>query len=213
MKNKIIYKIITTATIFAPTLIYIFLAATLFNINVTHELYADGFNEVLTDDGVFIYTDETNALYAGITAFNEELSVWGMYINEGDILKVNGNYYGFDRDGNFTDIKKFELQKKEQYNIPMAALVAVGLIALIVSAKMLWKKKYPEIAVFVALLVGTIILFVLDTIIHNMLMVFLWATVSAGLYVIEKLVYYGKLTKAEAVKIESETARELRKYI
>lgn len=215
MKNKILYKIITGFTIFAPVIIYLFLSATIFSIDVTHEIYADKETELktlLTDDSVFVYVDDKNALYAGITAFNEELGIYGMYIEGDDVLKFKNNYYGFDSENNFTDIKKLELRKREAYNLPVASITAVLIVLLVVSAKFAWKKNYPEIAVFLSLLFGTVILAIVNTFIKDMLMVFLWATVSAGLYVVEKLVYYGKLERKDALRLESKTVQELRKY-
>jgi len=221
-KSKLIYKLITGATLFVPLPVYLFLMATLFNIVPDYVVYTDLENvqviEYTVDDEIsYFLTTLDNATINGTVDFKD--GKYGIYIDSDDIIKIDKKYYSYvekDEVRQLVDIKKFELQKEQSYKIPLAFFINVFgilVVVLIVQKKMQWHKKYPRLAVFVALLTGTIILFVLNSIIGNILGVFLVATASWAVYCLEYMVHQQTLDESEKNKKESEIASALRRLI
>ena len=69
------------------------------------------------------------------------------------------------------------------------SVIATLIVVAIISGKMRLHRKYPKSATFIALLGATIIIGVINTIIGNILTVFIVATISWGAYCLENYYY------------------------
>lgn len=193
-KANLIYKIITIITLVVPLPVYMFLSATLFNIIPDYTINNVDVSEVMTlelDEYTFIYTDNTEVIYDGVVVYNE--GNYGFYVDEEDIIKIDNDFYSYNLEENgLIDIEKFEMQKQTSYKLPLTFFLSgfgVLIVVLVVQGKMQWYKKYPRLSAFVALLTGTVLLYILNTVIGNILNVFLIATISWAVYCLE---YYAK---------------------
>lgn len=220
--KKLIYKIITALTLLVPLPLYLFLMATLFNINPDYIIYTkiENVEVIELEDSSFFLTTTDNAKIDGVVEFKN--NKYGIVITEEDIIKIDKNYYSYvenkDNDNvrELMDIKKFEIQKQQSYKIPTTffiSLFAVVIVVLIIQGKMQWHKKHPRLAVLVALLTGSVILFILNSIIGSILGVFVVATGSWAVYCLEYLVYQNSLDEKEKEKKENEILRALRGLI
>lgn len=208
-KARLIYKIITTITLLVPLPVYLFLSATLFNIVPDYKLDNVAIEEVYVVNG-FVYTDNTEAIYNGVVIYQD--GNYGFVMDEDDILKVGNSYYNYE----LTDIKRLEIQKQTSYKLPLAffiSLVGVGIVALIISGKMQLYKKYPRISVLAALLTGTVILYIMSTIVTNIFNVFLIASVSWAVYCLEYFVKINAINKQQADKSENDLVSALKEAI
>lgn len=221
--KKLIYKITSAITLFVPLPLYLFLMATLFNITPDYIIYTQIENvEVIeiieTEEVSFFITTTDNSKIDGVVEFHD--GQYGIYISGEDIIKIDKNYYSYvlneEEVRELLDIKKFELQKQQSYKIPLTffiSLLGVGIVLLIIQGKMKWHKKYPRIAVLIALLTGTVILFILNTIIGGILGVFAVATASWAVYCLEYTFYQGSLDAKDKDNKESEILRALKGLI
>lgn len=220
-KSKLIYKLVTGITLFVPLPLYLLLMATLFNIKSDYIIYTTFENvEVITyiDNGqeieTYFITTKNNATMDGIVEFRD--GRYGIVIKEDDIIKIDKNYYSYiirNEKRELVDIKKYELQKQQGYKIPLSffiSLLGVLIAVLIIQGKMQWQKKHPRLAAFIALLSVTVILFILDAIISNILGVFIVATASWGIYCLEYLMQQNKIDEKTKENKESELVRLLR---
>lgn len=212
-KSKLIYKILTIITLGAPLPIYLFLSATLFNIVPDYEIRNITSESVLVetvDEYTFVYTNDTTAILHGAVVQYE--GEYGFYMDEDDILKLDNGYFN----SKLEDIKTLEVNKQLSYKLPLTffiSLFGVGIVALIVSGKLQWHKKYPRTAVLIALTTGTVILLILDTFISSILGVFVVATASWAVYCLEYMVHENQLTQAQADKSESDVLTALKEAL
>ena len=212
-KSNLIYRILTIITLGAPLPIYLFLSATLFNINPDYEISNITSESVLVetvDEYTFIYTNDTTAILNGAVVQYE--GEYGFYMDEDDILKLDNGYFN----NKLEDIKTLEVNKQLSYKLPLTffiSLFGVGIVALIISGKLQWHKKYPRTAVLIALTTGTVILLILDTFIGSILNVFLVATASWAVYCLEYMVHENQLTQAQADKSESDVLTALKEAL
>lgn len=216
MKNRTLYKVIVAFTLIAPMTLYMFLSATLFNIdedirvdNVTSE------ELIITtiEDGYFAYTDNEDVIFSGVVTRLDGL--YGFYVDEDTIIRLDDGYYIYE-DNELVDIKATELQREQSYKIPMAFVISaigVAIVVLVVMNKMQWYKKYPRLSALVALATGTLILWVIDVLVSNLLFVFLIATISWGAYCIEYLIDKGLIDEETGKKAESETIKALKEAL
>jgi hypothetical protein len=193
-----------------------FLSATLFNIdedirvdNVTSE------ELIITtiEDGYFAYTDNEDVIFSGVVTRLDGL--YGFYVDEDTIIRLDDGYYIYE-DNELVDIKATELQREQSYKIPMAFVISaigVAIVVLVVMNKMQWYKKYPRLSALVALATGTLILWVIDVLVSNLLFVFLIATISWGAYCIEYLIDKGLIDEETGKKAESETIKALKEAL
>ena len=218
--KKLIYKITTAITLFVPLPLYLFLMATLFNITPDYIIYTEIENvEVLEHKGEnYFLTTKNNASMNGLVGYID--GKYGIIIDEEDIIKIGGNYYSYvlnkEEVRELTDIKKFEVKKQQSYKIPLSffiSLFAVLVVVLIIQGKMNWHKKHPRIAALVALLTGTVILFILNSIIGNILGVFAVATASWAVYCLEYSFNQSTLDEKDKANKESEILRALKGLI
>lgn len=221
-KSKLIYKLITGATLFVPLPLYLFLMATLFNIVPDYVVYTEIENvQVLeyveNEETIYFLTTTNNASLNGLVEFYD--NKWGIYIDSKDIIKIDKNYYSYveiDNVRELKDIKKFEIQKEQSYKIPISFFISafgILIVVLIVQNKMQWHKRFPRLAALLALLTGTITLFILNTIIGNILGVFLVATASWAVYCLEYMVHQQTLDEKEKAKQESDLLNTLKGLI
>ena len=212
-KSNLIYRILTIITLGAPLPIYLFLSATLFNINPDYEISNITSESVLTevvDEYTFIYTNDTTAILNGAVVQYE--GEYGFYMDEDDILKLDNGYFN----NKLEDIKTLEVNKQLGYKLPLTffiSLFGVGIVALIVSGKLEWHKKYPRTAVLISLVTGTVILFILNTFISSILGVFVVATASWAIYCIEYMVHNNQITQTKADKTESDVLAALKEAL
>lgn len=216
MKNRTLYKVIVAFTLIAPMTLYMFLSATLFNIdedirvdNVTSE------ELIITtiEDGYFAYTDNEDVIFSGVVTRLDGL--YGFYVDEDTIIRLDDGYYIYE-DNELVDIKATELQREQSYKIPMAFVISaigVAIVVLVVMNKMQWYKKYPRLSALVALATGTLILWMIDVLVSNLLFVFLIATISWGAYCIEYLIDKGLIDEETGKKAESETIKALKEAL
>ena len=212
-KSKLIYKIITAITLFAPVALYLFLSATLFNIIPDYRIKNVEIAEVNTivyEEYNFVYTTNAQAVYDGVVV--QDSGYYGFYVDEDDILRVGNDYYNYELE----DIKKLEVQKQTSYKLPMTffiSLIGIGIVVLVVNGKMDIYKKYPRISTLVALLTGTGVLFIINTIVGNLFNVFLIATASWAVYCLEYLVKNNAINKDKADKVENDLVSALKEAI
>jgi len=209
MKKKTLYKIITTITLLVPLPLYLFLSATLFNISadVTYK-GVDSADLIVTD--TYIYTDSEDVLYEGVFAYEDNEYVF--YYDIDSIVRVDDGYFSVE-DGALVDIKELAVREEMGYKLPMAffiSAVGVGIVLLVVSGKMQWYKDYPRISALVALVTGTLVLLVIDTIVSNLFGVFLIASISWALYCLEYWINNNFITEEEGKKAESDLVNSLK---
>lgn len=98
----------------------------------------------------------------------------------------------------------------------VSSAVAILVVVLIITKKMMFHKKYPRLATFIALLLGTVILGVINAIIGSMFTVFIVATISWGAYCIEYTYYTNKnkneISEKKTSSLLSELERTLNDY-
>ena len=202
MKKNLI-KLLKGGTLALPILIYIWLSATLFNVNPKHtmELPKNNIHETYVEDDfrMFIYTSNASAKYNGVVEFNTRVMQYGIYVRDGDTIKINKDFYGVgvNEDTNkleLVEFSAFKIGRKETIGFPMATIItiiAILIVVLVVKTKMQWAKKYRKLATWIALAFGTGILFVMNMIVSNIFYVFLIALISWTAYCFESLIFDG----------------------
>ena len=197
---KKLYNVLVVLTLSLPMAIYLFLSATVFNLKEDYiiQLIKDAnYKTYLHEDRLFLYGNDNEIKFYGSVSYNDVVETYGIYLLPDDIIRVNKEYYGIEwKDDVYTivDIKKFELQKKEGFIIPMSALIGlfgVLLIGLIVGKKMGVFRRRKRLATFLSLATITLFLYGINYFVKNILEVFVIALVSFGIYCIEYLIANG----------------------
>ena len=208
-KGNVIYKLISILTLVLPMSVYLFINAVLFDIEPDVIIYGNKDDLVVVENGdeYFLYSADLETRYNGLVIYNSNLSQFGVNIKSNDsIIKIGHEYYNYTINegvGDFADIKRFEIEKQQSYKIPLSfvvSLLAVGIVALVVSGKMKLLKNHPRLATLIALLTGTGILWLISTLVASLLYVFLVASISWCVYCIEYLFVKGKIDKKEATE-------------
>lgn len=203
--KKTLYNILTSATVVLPTIIYLYLSATILNIQYDYEVWYD--KDVVVsvyewdyeeEPMLFYFSATREATFEGVVEWNDTYKAYGMYLKEGDIIKENKKFRIVEkvegRELELVDINKFLIQTKESINLPVATIISIFaavVVIMIKTGKMGFLKKYRRLSVFLSLLIGTLILYGIDMIVSNMLNVFLVALASWTVYCIEYLVAMG----------------------
>lgn len=193
--------------------------ATLFSITPDYIVYTSIENvevlEFVEDENiVYFLTTKDNAKMDAVVEFRNDK--YGIIIEKDNIIKIGKDFYSYimhEEKMQLLDIKKFEIQKQQSYKIPLSffiSLFGVLIVVLIIQGKMKWHKKHPRAAVFVSLLTVTVILYILNTILGNILGVFIVATASWAIYCLEYLVYQGMLDEKDKDNKENEIIRALK---
>lgn len=226
MKPKTIYNLISSLTLILPMGVYMILMATVFQIQ------ADAVVGGKTEQ-VEVLKDE-DFLYAH--PLTEDVTLNGLVVNhEGtaalkfdteDIIKFKDGYFQFKLDyqknktdepiDTWVDVKAFEMKKQMSYKIPLSvifSIIGALMVGMIISKKMQWHRKHPRLATFLALLTGTLLLWLINQFIGSVLGVFAVATLSFGIYYIEWLVYNNKIKEKDAGKAQSDLTKALDDYI
>lgn len=205
-KNKLIYKIITGLTLIAPMAIYLFLSATLFNVNADITVKNATVSDLIINED-FIYTNNESVVYEGTITYYE--GEYGFFVDEDTIIKTDDGYFNHELE----DIKATQLKQETSYKLPIAFVISalgVGIVFMVVSNKMQWYKKVPRLSALIGLATGTLILYMMDIVVSNLLYVFLVATISWALYCVEYMVKEGTLTDKESKKADSKLLATLR---
>lgn len=191
-KTKLLFTILQSLTLALPLITYLILSATYFNIDNKYELKAKEYEVVFYEENAFIYSNELDVEYYGKVVYNEELNTFGFMLELEDIIKIDKHFLIFEikeEKLGLNDVKLLEKREQQGWKIPLAIFIGIGgtiLIALIVFKKMDLIKKYKEWAVLLSLALGTGILYLIDLIVSNLLMVFLIATASWFVFMIER---------------------------
>ena len=211
MKFLKIFKILSVVL---PLPVYLFLSATLFSIEPTHIIQNAEFDEISLytfEDEYFIYTDNQEAILGGVVTYNPVLGKYGFEIDKDSIVRVGYKFYGLE-DDNLIDIKQFEIEKRQSYAFPLSffiTLASVLIVVLITQRKMQWHKKYPLLAVNLALLTGYVILLIIDTMVGDIKNVFLIAWLSSSTYSISYLLEKGIISSKQAKATQSAILEDL----
>jgi len=209
MKSKKLYKLLTGLTLILPISIFLLVSA------ITGQTYdAEVFveNDAVIefnayDEGYIVKAEK--ASYNGyLMPYNEE---YALYIEDNDVVKVGREYFTphFNNDTqeyeltNLNDIP-IEPQKSSRWFVSVASIVALGIVALIIGGKMDLLKKRPRLSALVSLIVLTAILYGLNSIIGDMLTVFLVATASWFGYCLEYAVHTNLISSKQADKAQAE---------
>lgn len=216
MKNKVLYKIISGITIIAPLIVYLFLSATILNVNATHFIRKLDDVEVLVyelEDTLFLYNEDNAFEYRGLIKYLDEVGQYGLEVYENDIVKIDKKYFAIskvDDELKIVDINVWEISKRENTKLPIATLIsafAILIIVLIYAGKMDSLKDRKRLAVWLSLALGTAILYGINLIVSNMLNVFIVALVSWSIYCIEYLVQKGFINDKDAKELRDKANR------
>lgn len=216
--KKALQIVLQTATLVLPVGMYLFFMA-LFG-NVKHDYYIKNRQEThqiaYISDYIFIYdTKGDTEFVSGKMTYNENVGVYGYEIHNNEIVKINGSLFVSEIKGDnlvLTQRKFTEINKQESYKFStsfIVSIVGVGIVGLIISGKMQWQKKYPIIATFVALLTGTMILGLINTIVGSLFNVFLIFTISFGIFGIEYYLYNNKNKNVKEKELVDKKQKEL----
>ena len=188
-----------------PLLVYIWLSATLFNVKVDVVMEMTGTNihqehhyEEL--GRVFIYTINSDAKYiGGVVEYNKEVKQYGVWLRDGQMIKINKDLYGvnFNEESKkieMVEINAFKVVKEEGVSFPVATFIsalAILVVILVVNGKMKWFMKHKKVGVLISLMLGTLILYGINLIVSNMFTVFLMSTILWIIVMIEDAVFLG----------------------
>lgn len=206
MKKKW-YNLLVALTFILPMSVYLVLVATVFQIKTDAIVYGKTEQvEVVEDMYLYAYALTEDVSFNGKVVYKD--GDYALKFELDEIIKFDNGYFRYDLDDiTWVDVKLFELQQARGYKIPLAIIfsgLGAVIVGLVISNKMQWHKKKPRLATFLALLTGTLVLLVLNTIIGSILGVFAVATASFGLYCIEYLVQSGKLQAEDTKKVSNE---------
>lgn len=213
-RTKVFYKILNIITLAIPVPLYLILVMTIFSVKpdyTIHDVEINDISVVGREEGYFITTDIESVVYDGIIVFDNELGAFGLVINDEEIVKIGKKMYSLERQELIEiDVKKIRKQEKVHWGIPfIVGVIALLIVALVVSGKMQWQKKHPKVAVAISLGLATIILKFINMIAANMYNVFLISLISWLLFMIQDTIYVSKQKAIETAKAE----RTLNEYM
>lgn len=196
-------KLIGMITLLLPLSVYLFIVAAVNNVEVDYHIkYKDKtYQTFILDDGsgVFLKDDFGNIEWVeGKLTYRSSLGAYGILIKEGDIIRINKDYHTLklvDERLQIVPVKKSDEMVKKSPKLGTAfivSMIGIGIIALVVSGKMQWQKKYPIIATLIALTVGTLVLLFINTVVGSLLNVFMIFTLSWGAFTIEYYAFKNK---------------------
>ena len=208
-KNKIIYKIITAITLALPLMIYMFLSATVFNVNPDIIVKNADVSDLIIN-GDFIYTNNENVVYNGSVAVYE--GEYGFFVDEDTIIRADDGYFTYELE----EISVAQLRQETSYKLPMAfiiTVIGVGIVIMVVNRKMEWYKDWPRIFVLVSLITGALILTLLNVIVSNLTTVFYIASASWALYCVEYYFKEGIISDEDKNKADSDLLKKLKEAL
>ncbi len=200
-------KILRILTLSLPLPIYLFLNAVLFSVTpdvvINAKIEDIQVMNYIEEDVYFIYSKTDTTYNGGYVVLYDGMI--GAVIESDDIIKVGHVYYNYteNKEGVMELVNLKLIEKQQNYKIPVAFFIStlgVLIVALVVMGKMDIMKTYPRISTLIALSTGTVVLYIIDTIVSNLLGVFIVATVSWAIYCLEYTFDSGKITKTEKEK-------------
>lgn len=211
MKKKLIYKIISGLTLVLPLSVYLIIMATVFRISHHARIYANH-NEVTL-------VERMHSQYILVDESIEEFSARGQYYNGEVLISIAENEIFLFNDGYFTlindkwaDADEAKQKEDTSWKIPFTVFVSLGgivIVGLVISGKMEFHKKFPRVATLISLILGTLILSGISAIVKNLADVFLIATLSWAVYMIEHAIYKGVVSGEKVKEIKSVLDNEL----
>lgn len=107
-----------------------------------------------------------------------------------------------------TPVSNFNLKTGTKVGVAtFGTAIGVAIVSLVITGKLQLQKKYPKTAVFLGLLIGTVILALINTLIGDILRVFVVATISWALYCAENY-YYKNIIVAPKNEIDTNSLLE-----
>lgn len=194
------YKILVALTFILPISSFILYSA-ITGMEYDATIYdASTIHVTSYDDGFVVYSD--GASYDGYLV--PYLERYGLYIEEGDIVKVDREFYTIHEGQwkNFDDVPQ-PIRKTNNTVISIVSVIGILIVVLIIGGKMDLLKSHPRASVMFSLLLGTLILWGVSSIVSDLLSVFVIATASWGAYLIEYGIHNGKIDKKTGDKLES----------
>ena len=193
MKKKW-YNLLVGITLILPMSVYMILSATIFQLKADYFIHGETAQvAVVEDDFLYAHALVEDVRFDGVMVWHN--GEYALQFTQDDIIKFDKGFYQYKIDyqakenqpliTGWVDVKVFEMQKQQAYKIPLTVIFSiVGALfaALVISGKMQWQRKKPRLATFLALLTGTLILLILNTIIGSILGVFAVITASFGIY-------------------------------
>ncbi len=204
------YKIIVALTFLLPISSYLLYSA------FTGQTYdatikTDNTINVLNyDDGFVVFSED--AIYNGYMIPYDDS--YALYVDEGDIVKIGREYFTI-HDGLWKNIDDIPPTMEEQNDTVTAVITIIGIIIviLIIGGKMDLLKSHPRASAMFSLLLGTLILWAINSIVSNLLNVFIVATVTWAAYLIEYGIHQGKIDQLKGNKIESDIVSSLKELL
>lgn len=196
-----LYKLLVFLTFLIPTGAYTLINAIM--VKPDYDLYVEVENPenvrvIKHMEGFKIYVIDGIAI-DGVLHQDDNYG-WAFTGDENSVIKINKDYYQYvDNKLEKQTIKL--LKEKQGKTIPLSLLaIIIGgvIIGLIVYRKATKNNnKHWRVSVLVSLLVGTGLLFVLDLFISNIFYVFLTATISWVVYMVEHYFHNNKIILQE----------------
>jgi len=103
MKKKITYKVVSFITIVFPFVTYLFLSATILNVEASHTINKLGETEVLAyemEKSLFLYDDNNLLQFRSLVYYNDEIGHFGIEVFEDDIIRIDKDYLVVAKDDN-----------------------------------------------------------------------------------------------------------------
>lgn len=225
MNKSKLYYVMTSLTLFLPTIIYLILIAILADIHSDYYIKTAILGDVVIGDigktdEWFVYSIDREATYHGVVHYNHNYYRPGFYITDEDFIRINNKFYEIQIiDGNreFVDITFKIKERGTGYKIPFIVLIG-GLGFLIgtsyISKKLEWYKKNKPLAALLGLSILTLVFWLIDMIVGGLLGVFTIFTISFAVYFMEYTIYNLKnrsdvrQEKVDELEKELETIRK-----
>lgn len=218
MKTSKFYKLLTSLTLILPVSLFLIISA-ITGQTYDAEVYVEEsaiINFEAYDEGYVVYS--TEASYSGyLIPYNEDYAI---YIESDDIVKIDNEYYTpylneLTQEYELTNYNDIPVQPQvnQRWTISIASIVALGIVGLIIGGKMDLLKKHPRVSALVSLIVLTAILWGLNSIIGDMLNVFIVATASWFGYCLEYAVNKGIISSNQADKTQNDIVKGLKELL
>ncbi len=211
MKKKLIYKIISGLTLVLPLSVYLIVMATVFRISHHARIYANH-NEVTLVERIgsqYILVDENVGDFSARGQWRDgEILI---SIAENEIFLFNDGYFTLIN-AEWADADKAAAKENTTWKLPFTVgviIFGILIVALVISGKMEFHKKFPRVATLISLGLGTLILTGISLIVNNLADVFLIATLSWAVYMIEHAIYKGVVSGEKVKEIKSVLDNEL----
>lgn len=213
--SRTVYKILKIITLIIPTSLLLVIQAIFFNITpdlIINKTVEQTFVKPY-DDAYFIYSTTDATFKGGYVIYFE--GNFGAVIEEDTIIKMDGKYYQYNGEM-FQTVEMVRKAEQQAYRLPLTffiSLFGAFVVGLIIMGKMKIFKTYPKTSVLVTLLTVTLCLYIIDTIVSNLLHVFITATISWAMYCLIDYIEQGKLSETSGAVKESALLSELKKAL